>query len=174
LACKDLKGNLENKREPGEQGSQGEQGEQGEQEPPIDDDVLDNYLLRSSIFNENDTINILVTIDSGDNSTAIGKNSLSHKDCNVVIGDGVGIYGSNIVSIFAMPTLSGTFHTVNLFDNDSVYIGNYSTTSVIFGVNGLTIIWDSSGVKIKVGDREGLINLEVGPGDGPNGGDATG
>jgi hypothetical protein len=29
--------------EPGEQGPQGEQGEQG---PPIDDDVLDNYLLR--------------------------------------------------------------------------------------------------------------------------------
>jgi hypothetical protein len=117
---------------------------------------------------------ILGTIDSGNNNIAIGKNSLSHGDCNVVIGDGVGIYGSNIVSIFAIPTQSGTFPTVNLFDNDSVYIGNYNTTSVVFGMNGLTIIWNSTGVKFKVGDREGLINLEVGPGGGAGGEDATG
>jgi hypothetical protein len=101
-------------------------------------------------------------MDSGDNSIAIGKNSLSHGDCNVVVGNGVGIYGSNIVSIFAIPTQSGTYPTINLFDNNSVYIGNCSITFVIFGVNGLTITWNSISVKFKVGDREGLINLEVG------------
>jgi hypothetical protein len=97
--------------------------------------VFDDYLLRSSIFTENNAIQILGTINRGDNSMAIGKNSLSGGDCNVVIGDGVGIYRSNVVLIFAMPTQSGIYPTINLFDNNTVYIGNYSTTSVIFGVN---------------------------------------
>jgi acetyltransferase-like isoleucine patch superfamily enzyme len=78
------------------------QGPQGETED------LSGYLLRTNIFNENNAIQILGTIDGGDNSLGIGKNSLSNGDCNVVIGDGVGIYGNNVVSIFAMPTTSGT------------------------------------------------------------------
>jgi hypothetical protein len=67
-----------------------------------------------------------------------------------------------------MPTQSGTFPTVNLFDNDSVYIGNYSTKTVIFGVNGLTITWDSTSVQFKVGDKMVELPLSAGGGGGDN------
>jgi hypothetical protein len=86
---------------------------------------------------------------------AIGKNSLASGDCNVVIGDGVGIYGNNVVSIFT----SGSFPTINLFDNDAVYLGNYSTSSVIFGVNGLGISWENEIVKFKINNKTAEIPL---------------
>jgi hypothetical protein len=70
------------------------------------------------------------------------------------------------VSIFAIPTTTGTFPTINLVDSNTVYLGNYSTSSVVFGVNGMNITWTSSQVKFKVGNREGVINLEVGAGGG--------
>jgi hypothetical protein len=80
----------------------------------------------------------------------------------------VGIYGNNVVSIFAMPTTTGTFPTLNLVDSNTVYVGNYRTSSVVFSVNGMSITWTTDYFQFKVGSKIVELPLSAAGGGGDN------
>jgi hypothetical protein len=133
------------------------QGPQGESED------LSEYLLRTNIFNGNGDVQISGTIlNDGVDSLVIGRKSLTNGDRNIVIGDGVGVYGHDVVAIMNMETSSGTSPSINIFNTNAIHLGNSNTSLVNFGINGLSMMWGTDYVKFQVGNNTGKVSLKEG------------